>query len=512
MTSEELLDKLSEIQLMKCETSTLELKAASKGTPKKLFDTLSSFSNQDTGGIIIFGIDENNDFAELGVYDTQDLQKQVNNQCLQMQPVVRPLFTVVEKDGKNFVSAEIPAVDISERPCFYKGVGRIKGSYVRSGDSDELMTEYEIYSYEAYRKKYQDDVRTVERASMKTLDQKALAKYIDLLKEGKPNFADIADDIIYELAGITRDGELTVSAVEIFSPYPQAYFPQMCVIATVIPGIAPGAVGENGQRFIDNKRIEGNIPQMLEDSILFVRKNMRTQTTIDPETGKRTDKTDYPITAVREAVLNALVHRDYSIHSEGRPVQIIMYDDRLEIISPGGIYGRIQVDQLGKVQPDTRNPVLAGALEILKITENRYSGIPTIRRCMAEYELPEPVFDDRRGMFTVTFFRSPNGKAAESASGTIANRADNKNDYYNISNQNNSLKGKKDSAQNISERLIEFCSIPRSRRDICEFLGISSISYAMRVYVDPLIASNQLYMTLPEKPRSSKQRYAAVKE
>ena len=186
MTSEELLERLSEIQCMKCETTTLELKAAGKGTPTKLFDTLSSFSNQDTGGVIIFGVDESHDFAEVGVYDAQDLQKQVNNQCLQMEPVVRPLFTVVEKDSKYFVSAEIPAVDIADRPCFYRGVGRIKGSYVRSGDSDELMTEYEIYSYEAYRKKYQDDVRIVERATMKAL--RLQARSLQRLRKGVESY------------------------------------------------------------------------------------------------------------------------------------------------------------------------------------------------------------------------------------------------------------------------------------------------------------------------------------
>ncbi len=143
-------------------------------------------------------------------------------------------------------------MDIAERPCFYRGVGRIKGSYVRVGDSDELMTEYEIYSYEAYRKKYQDDVRIVERATMKALDQKLLSKYMDALKDGKPDFSTLDDDVIYELTGITRNNELTISAVEIFSPYPQAYFPQMCVIATVIPGTKPGAAGDNGQRFKDN--------------------------------------------------------------------------------------------------------------------------------------------------------------------------------------------------------------------------------------------------------------------
>ena len=71
----------------------------------------------------------------------------------------------------------------------------------------------------------------------------------------------------------------------------------------------------------------------------------------------REDQTDYPILAVREVLINAIVHRDYSIHTEGMPIQILMYDDRLEIHNPGGIYGRMRVDQIGKVQPDTSTKV-----------------------------------------------------------------------------------------------------------------------------------------------------------
>ena len=103
MTREELLDKLDSIQKLKCETNTLEIKSAEKGCPKHLYDTLSSFSNQDDGGIIIFGIDEKADNKEVGVYDPQDIQKKINEQCLQMEPIVRPLLTVVEKDSKSFV-------------------------------------------------------------------------------------------------------------------------------------------------------------------------------------------------------------------------------------------------------------------------------------------------------------------------------------------------------------------------------------------------------------------------
>ena len=62
--------------------------------------------------MIVFGVDEDVGYLEQGVYDAQDLQKKINEQCLQMEPVVRPLLTVVEKDGKNFVAAEIPGMDI----------------------------------------------------------------------------------------------------------------------------------------------------------------------------------------------------------------------------------------------------------------------------------------------------------------------------------------------------------------------------------------------------------------
>ena len=89
----------------KCERQNIELKRASFGTPEKLYDTLSSFSNQNGGGIILFGIDEKNDFEITGVYDAQDLQTQVTNQALQMEPVVRPVFTVAQVAGKTVVVA-----------------------------------------------------------------------------------------------------------------------------------------------------------------------------------------------------------------------------------------------------------------------------------------------------------------------------------------------------------------------------------------------------------------------
>lgn len=471
MTSEELLQQLKNIQNIKCETQTLELKSAEKGCPTRLYDSLSSFSNQDSGGVIVFGVDEAQGYREVGVYDAQDIQKKINEQCLQMEPVVRPILTVVEKEGKSFAAAEIPGIDIAERPCYYKGKGRLRGSYIRIGDSDEPMTEYEIYSYEAYRKKYQDDIREVTRASLQALDKMALDKYIILLKEGKPKLAAMDEQSIYELMSVTHNHNVTLSSVLLFSPYPQAYFPQFCITAVVVPGKEVGEVDDDVARFLDNARIEGTIPEMLEEAISFVKRNMRKKTIINPATGKREDRTDYPITAVREAILNALVHRDYSIHTEGMPIQILMFEDRMEIRNPGGIYGRMSIDQLGKVQADTRNPVLALALEVLDITENRYSGIPTIKREMKAYNLVPAEFSDERGNFIVKFYKR-----------TLEN-----------STEENSL--------------IEFCRTPRSRKEIGEFLKIKSVAYAMKRYVQPLIESGKIKLTIPDTPKSTQQKY-----
>ena len=476
MTSEELYETLLTIQKMRCETQTLELKSAEYGCPKRLYDTLSSFSNQDDGGMIVFGIDEEKNYKETGVYDAQDIQKKINEQCLQMTPVVRPLITVVEKDGKKFVSAEIPGMDLADRPCYYQGRGRLKGSYTRIGDSDEPMTEYEVYSYEAFRKKYQDDIRAVPRATMAALDQESLNQYITLLKQGKPHLSSMKDEMIYELVSIKRNSEITLSATLLFSPYPQAYFPQLCITAIVVPGTELGETGMAGERFLDNQRIEGNIQDMLSGALQFVKRNMRTKTIINEKTGQREDRTDYPVTAIREAVINALVHRDYSIHTEGMPIQLIMFQDRLEIRNPGGIYGRMRVDQLGKVQPDTRNPVLASALEVMHITENRYSGIPTIRMEMDRYQLEQPEFVDERGSFIVRLYNKTKEK-------TEAIHTEEAMD------------------------LILFCRTPRTRKEICEYLGLTSVTYAIQKHVLPLVEAGQLKMSLPDKPKSPRQLY-----
>ncbi len=471
MQAETLKKLINNVITKKAESQTIEIKSAEHGCPTRLFDTLSSFSNQDDGGIIIFGIDEKDNFAIKGVYDAQDLQKKVTEQCKQMEPAVRALFTMCEIGEKILVSAEIPGVDVSDRPVFYKGVGRIKGSYIRVGESDEPMSEYEIYSYEAFRKRIRDDIRIVEGAKIQLFDEKRMAEYLSRVKSERRNLADnVSDDEILELMGVTSDGTPTLAGLMTFSKYPQTYFPQLCITAVALPGTEMGETGTDGERFIDNKRITGAIPDMLEEAVEFVRTNSRTKTIID-DNGKRVDKNEYPIKAVREAILNALVHRDYSIYTENTPIRIEMYRDRMEVTNSGGLYGKINIDALGKVHPETRNAALANMLELLNITENRYSGIPTMRREFLNAGLPAPNFSVIHGEFKVVM----------------------RNGYLNNSGS-------------MEDSILDFCEIPRSRAELIEFTG-KSRNYVLKQLIAPLVECGKLKLTMPDKPKSSKQKY-----
>lgn len=291
----------------------------------------------------------------------------------------------------------------------------------------------------------------------------------------------MADDDILTLMSILKNGHPTLCSLLTFSPYPQAFVPQLCVTAIKIAGLQIGDLDEMGQRFVDNKRIEGNLAQIVEEALRFVRSNMKTGTTIDVATGKGIEQAEYPILAIREAILNALVHRDYSIHTEGMPVQLLMFNDRLEIRNPGGLYGRISVNELGKIRSDTRNPLLATMLETLHLTENRYSGIPIMREECRKLGLREPVFKDHRGEFSVIFYNEKIGKKLELANNLSASE----------------------------KALLEWCRVPRSRKEIAEHLALASVDYAFKTYAQPLIEKGLLNLTIPDKPRSSRQRYVS---
>ena len=132
MREEELQNLVRKIQRRQTEFQTVELKAAAKDFPRKIYDTLSSFSNQDEGGVIIFGLSERDNYEAVGVYDVQSAQKKAMEACEQMEPNVRPVFTVTEIDGVSPVAVSLDVKDFGKMDVSIGGAlfaGSLGGGY-----------------------------------------------------------------------------------------------------------------------------------------------------------------------------------------------------------------------------------------------------------------------------------------------------------------------------------------------------------------------------------------------
>ena len=405
---EEVLVAMDYLRKYKTETERIEVKTAKDGFPKKCYDTFSSFSNK-YGGIIIFGINENKGFSIDGVYDVNDLQTQVTNLCSDsMEPKLRPKILAFELEGKNLLAVKLDEIPQNKKPCYYKPKGIKNGSYTRVGDRDDIMTDYELYSLQSYNNHIFEDTRPTKRADINDLNLKELSLYINKIRSLKPNFSKNNFDECMKLCGITDANHKqiypTLAGIMTFGNYPQAFYPQLFVACVVVPGVELGDTGQMGERFIDNKRIEGTIEEMLNGTMNFLRRNMKTSVIIDSN-GKRKDKSEYPLEALREAVANALIHRDYSTQTENAYIAVNMYEDRIEIISPGTLYGTNRLDKLGtSTSMEVRNPNIVRILEEKgSVIENRHSGIPTMKREMRKYGLPDPEFYEERDSFKVIF-------------------------------------------------------------------------------------------------------------
>jgi ATP-dependent DNA helicase RecG len=415
MNKENVLEMIQELNEKQTETICIETKTANAGKPEKYYDTISSFSNT-IGGVILFGVEEKKHknkttFEVVGVYDANDLQKNITNLCsTEFEPVIRPEINIINIEDKNVVAVRIDALNQRNKPCYYKPKGLHNGAYTRIGDRDDHMTEYEIYKCISYRENAKDDLKAVTRATIKDLDENLLNKFIVNAKIDKPKFAEFSDEEILLQYGVLTQVEdkifPTVAGVMVFGIYPQRFFPQWFVAAIVIPGFEVANLGEVGQRFDDNKRIEGNIAEMYQETISFISRNMKVKVIISDKTGLRTDITQYPIDALREAIANMIIHRDYSDLKTGVYSMVTIYKDRIEFRNVGNLYGSNTLELLKtRKAMEVRNETIVKLLEILGgIIENRHTGISTMEDKMKEAKLPEPIFVNEREDFVVTFY------------------------------------------------------------------------------------------------------------
>lgn len=426
--------------------------------------------------MIVFGIDEAEDFKVCGVYDSAKLQKDLENLSTQMNPPLRLSITVVKYHEKTVVSCEVSKIDPLLKPCYYIGRGMHGGSYIRVGKSDLPMSEYEIYSYETFRNKTYDELRTFPQFSSAYLSQSALSAFISSLISNYPNLANLSSSQIEQNRGLIKDGLPTLCALLIFGTAPQAISPQYSIVCSVPSEDSYGVPDPSGMRFIDSYKCTGTLNNQLNEAMAFVHRNTKTSLIVN-EKGERKDQSDYPQVVVRELILNALIHRDYSIYTQNQTIRLTIWKNRLEIFNPGGLYGRMTLEELGKEMPDLRNPLIADTMGQLNQTENKGSGIPTIFSELEKADMLPPLFINERGTFQATVFKTK------------------KSDLFFNGNVN-------------PDDIIQYCRIPRSKESLAAHFGFDAKhpAYFFKTFVTPLLKAEILSFTIPSKPQSRFQK------
>lgn len=270
------------------------------------------------------------------MFDPQCLQKDVVEQCKEMQPELHPSFATTVWKGAILVGAFLEGLPAGMRPAYRRTAGITKGSYVRVGDQDLHMTQAELYSIESFKDGVRSDVSVSPQATHEMMDEERVNAFVRDAKEGRPRLSHRDASEVLSLTGAERGGVPTLAGLMCLGDYPQQVYPNLCMTAVAVAGTEI-TQAEDGTRFLDSKRLEGTVDQIIEDAMAFVRRNTRTKVVV--EEGRRRDIPEYLENAVREVVTNSLMHRDYGPYSDGTPCRLAIYSDRLECWNPGGIYG-----------------------------------------------------------------------------------------------------------------------------------------------------------------------------
>lgn len=354
------------------------------------------------------------------------------------------------------------------------------GTAVISGETAELLSDpREILEFVKYRNGLTFDDVASPAATSDMLDEALVADFVAKAKERRPRLARRSDDEVLDLTGARRRGVPTLAGMMTLSNYPQQVYPNLCVTAVAVPGTTMEQ-GRTDMRFIDNVRIEGPIPQMIEDVVEFVQRNSTNRPVM--EKGKKGERPEYPGAAVRELVTNAFMHRDYGPGSSGTPVRVTLFSDRLECWNPGGVFGGHASDDLAFDNVQTKNPTLVSLLETLGIAENRHSGMAVVRNEMRTAGLKPPVFLDEDGYFTAVLH---NGSRPEAPLGSAGG--------WRVTDA----------------KVLDFCRFPRTRQEVASHFG-SSVAYVTREYLNPLVKRGELKLTLPDKRCSKYQRFVVA--
>jgi ATP-dependent DNA helicase RecG len=413
MTADELADIIAHLRTVGTDGAEIEAKASRTALPKSTRETLSAFANT-RGGVLVLGLDEGSGFAATGVDDAKKIAADLGGMAsVNLEPPLRPLIEIHEFEGVHLVTAEVPPLVADQRPCYYKGAGMDRGSFIRVADGDRQLSTYEVAMMMASRGQPTEDLEPVSGATIASFDPALIEAYVSRLRLNRPYaYQDSTDEEVLRLSKVlVRDRNSLVPSLGglvALGRYPQEFFPQLMLTFVHYPTTVAGDSSE-GARFIDNVVLEGPIPVIVRDTLLALRRNMSRRAVV---TGAgRADSWEYPETALREAIVNALIHRDFSAASRGTQVQVEMYPDRLEIRNAGGLFGPVNVRTLGEETfSSSRNSSLLRILEDVPmpggdrtVCENRGSGIKAMFASLRAAGMQLPRFQDAISSFKVTF-------------------------------------------------------------------------------------------------------------
>ena len=375
-------------------------------TNQSLMETVCSFSNEPGlgGGYILYGIGENksatgkNRFIVEGIEDCDKAQLNISTQCASMfNTPARPRIDIEQPDGKNILKIFVSELPSQQKPLYFKNKGLPQGALRRIGSSDQHCTEEDLYIF--YQDNTSFDSSVVKNSSFEDVDLKAVEYYRKLRKEVNPQAEELNFDdrnLLESLDCITKDGCLTFAGIMLFGTK-QA-------IRRFYPLMRTDYIRVRGNEWVENveerfSAIEFSGPLMLQIDRMIdaVLSDLPQHHSLKEGEIYATTKPDLPERVIREAVVNAVMHRSYH---HNRPTQIIRYNNRIEIINSS--YSLKSQDEIGTAGSDTRNQLIASIFHETNLAEFKGTGIRTMRRLMKEAGLSMPTFESNRKRDTFT--------------------------------------------------------------------------------------------------------------
>lgn len=355
----------------------------------EIVEAVSAFSNTE-GGKIIIGI--NNSGKIIGVDIGKDTVERLTNKILQnTDPRIHPRILIKETEGKNIIIIDV-------KPSLDKLVLAFGRPYKRVGRSTHKMSkdEYERMILEKHKDKLYFDSQVCKDVKLADINEDKLLWFIKEAR--KQRGLDIDEGLpimeILERLRLVKDSKLTNAAILLFGKDPQKFFLQAIIKAIRFKG------NDVTSDMIDFKTIETDILTQLEKAEDFIFEHIPKMAWIEEGKLQRQEKWLYPPKAIREALANALAHRDYGTPSN---IQIRIFDDRLEIWNPGCLPPGLTVEKL-KIKHNSipRNPLIAKAFFWVKYVEEVGTGTNKILKWCKEWGLPEPEFEETGTSFVLT--------------------------------------------------------------------------------------------------------------